>query len=139
MSLVLTIYLIDLVDSLSSGDLIGFTLLGGAGLTGILLIIKDTILTNRPDTTKEQNTVEGHEYFLKLIKRYLVINTIVITLVWLAPPKEVSYTLLAAYGVETTVQALTESEEAQRIASKSLQVIEQYMDTYLQEESQQTE
>lgn len=56
-----------------------------------------------------------------------ILNTVI-------PSKETAYKMLAAYGVEQTVIAAKDSEYVQRMAGKSLKLIEQTVDKYLSEE-----
>lgn len=50
------------------------------------------------------------------------------------PTKETAYTMAAAYGIGEVYKSASESEDVQRLASKSLLVLEQSLDKYLSEE-----
>lgn len=54
-------------------------------------------------------------------------------LCWIVPSKDTAYQMLAAYGVQEAYVAATESEDVQRIASKSLKLIEATLDEHLTE------
>lgn len=53
----------------------------------------------------------------------------------LLPSKDTAYQMLAAYGVQEAYVAATESEDVQRIASKSLKLIESTLDEHMEEGS----
>lgn len=48
----------------------------------------------------------------------------------LIPSQNTTYKMLAAYGVEQTVQAASQSEDVKRIAKKSLLLVEDAVDNY---------
>ena len=52
----------------------------------------------------------------------------------LLPSKDTAYQMLAAYGVQEAYVTATESGEVQRIASKSLKLIEATLDEHIKEE-----
>ena len=46
------------------------------------------------------------------------------------PSKDTAYKMLAAYGLQETVEAASKSEDVKRLASKSLSLIERSIDDY---------
>ena len=55
-----------------------------------------------------------------------VLNTVI-------PAKDTAYKMLAAWGVQETVVAAQQSEYVQKMAGKSLQLLEKTVDKYLEE------
>ena len=125
MSFVWVIYLISVME-VFSGPLILLSVFGSAILCCIYGGVTSEY-TNCDD--------EWLERFSKFLKKVVTVNITLVLLVILTPDKETSYAMLAAYGVETIAQ----TEEVQELAGKSLDVLNKYMDQYLEESSGDTE
>jgi hypothetical protein len=72
---------------------------------------------------------KGYSIWKKPLIIYFSIYFVVSTLSFLAPDRETSYTMLAAYGVQSAM----ESVQLQGVASKSLQLLEARIGEYLEE------
>lgn len=122
MELAFVIYSIHLLDQ------IGFGLVGATVALTIVAAIVCGV------TAAEVRAIEDKERWTRRVERaflsLLITIPLTTTLAWLAPDKETSYTILAAYGVQSTYSAASESEEIQRVAGKSLKMIETYIDRY---------
>ena len=68
--------------------------------------------------------------YKKNFQLLFIIPTTCLILAGLTPDKQTLYTMAAAYGV----QSAAENNNVQRIAGKSLQLLEKKMDEYLKEE-----
>lgn len=122
MELVFLVYLISLFDSLHAGYVIIV-----AALMLLAIGICYGIGSDFDRDSEMRKRWEGRgERGLK-IWGYLI--PILFVLTFLAPNKETSYTMLAAYGVQT----VSEAPEVREVMGKSVQVLEKYMDNYLGE------
>ena len=136
MDLALLIYLIDRADLVFNGVPVAFAFLSVAGyITGGLIYClaggEEAVASY--DRNHERgvpiSSDEGFAKFFSLLPhrgiKLLTIPIIVGHL--LVPDKDLAYTMLAAYGVQTAV----ESPEVKAMAGKSLEVLEKAMDDYL--------
>lgn len=138
MELALFIYLVDRASAIFSGGLVGisviFTMIFGIASFLYLLSGGDATVKVAKEKKAEDLCLKAEEdyalsfsYFpYKKTMRGLILY---FTCVALVPDKDTMYTMLAAYGVQSTA----ESEEAQQVAGKSLEVLEKAMDEYLAE------
>ena len=144
MELAFVIYLIDNITALKGS----FWDLGNMALTSVLLAIVTVfvlfiiLITTDPDlacgnTAKEQRLADREKY-LNLLKKFwknafflslplFIIGSIFNTVL---PSKDTAYKMLAAYGLQETVEAASKSEDVKRLASKSLTLIEKSIDDY---------
>ncbi len=120
MSLVFIVYLLGLVEKLN--QVLGFIAVASAIVTFVCLLIKGV---GYNDLSKDMHTT-----YTMWTKRFLCSFLVAGTLLTFTPTKEISYAMLAAYGVEEIVQ----NERVQELGGKSLDVIEKAMDKFLQEE-----
>ncbi|QHZ59832.1 hypothetical protein HWD03_gp072 [Alteromonas phage vB_AmeM_PT11-V22] len=120
MSLVFIVYLLGLVEKLNQA--LGFIAGASAIATFVCLLIKGV---GYDDLSKDMHTI-----YTMWAKRFLGSFLVAGAFLTLTPTKEISYAMLAAYGVEEIV----DSERVQDIGGKSLQLIEQTLDKYLEEE-----
>lgn len=131
LGLALAIYFVDILHTLDDGGVLFITIAGGLIISLLLCGINWEHLRHREDTTNRQDERDNADYIKKTAKNFILINSIAILLVFLAPDKETSYTMLAAYGLGSVYDTVSENEDVQRIASKSLQMVESHIDSYL--------
>lgn len=81
----------------------------------------------RPDTRAARKEYMKEQ--LKKMKVLLVASSTMFILSGFLPSKETMYTMAAAYGV----QSAAENQNVQRVAGKSLQLLEGKLDEYLKE------
>lgn len=67
-------------------------------------------------------------------KRFWTITLSLALLSISVPDDETMYAMVAAYGVTEAIELSTESEDLQRIGSKSLKVLEQFLDENLEKD-----
>ncbi len=75
-----------------------------------------------------------HEKLPNNCGRYLSMAVISALVSTLLPSKQGVYQIMAAYGAVETVQYLQQSEDAKRIAGKSIQAIEKMLDDAIKED-----
>lgn len=137
MDLVWIIYLIQLSDKISSASLSGaWPLL----VIGSFLLLLGYVILNIVEGADEKEAavvarLKGlvkatSKVFLPTMIVYISVKSAAITL---APSKETAYTMLAAYGVQEVYQ----NEDVKRLAGKSLEVLESYMDKHLEKVSEE--
>lgn len=131
MELALVIYFIELMSKLSIMDF-GF-MVGTYALVvcfGTLIIgfIWGLIMERSLEQIKE-TFIPYKKFFTSATKWVFGLYFLLSIFSFLAPSKETSYTMLAAYGV----QSVATNTEVQQVAGKSLKVLERYMDEYLEE------
>lgn len=144
MELAFIIYLIDNITALKGS----FWDLGNMALTSVLLAVVTVfvlfviMMTTDPDLaygniSKEQR-LKDREKYLNLLKKFwknafflslpfFIIGSILNTVL---PSKDTAYKMLAAWGLQETVEAVSKSEDVKRLASKSLTLIEKSIDEY---------
>lgn len=122
MELVFVVYLISIFDSLG-----GFAVVLAAILFILITGIMFGVSTDFPNESKERQIWQDKG--TKSMKIGFWVVPIFTLIVFLAPDKETSYTMLAAYGVQT----VSEAPEVREVMGKSVQVLEKYMDNYLEE------
>ncbi len=120
MELMWIIYLIDTLTG-RGVDAIGIVLpiLGGC------VYAFSFILESEQSIDKEQAQTA------RRVSVRVFVSVIFITL--LLPNNSTAYKMLAAYGVTEVYQAASESERVQKLAGKSLQVLDKAMDSYLED------
>lgn len=114
--MVLMVYLADIVDTLSNLLLIG-------GISGFIASMFFTLIL--ATDFKRGNPA------LKWIVPLCVVSALVGAAL---PSKQGVYQMMAAYGAVETVQYLQQSDDAKRIAGKSIQAIEKMLDDALKED-----
>lgn len=137
MGLALAIYMIDILHSVDQGGVLFI-------VTGILGAVACVLLTGFYSDYVEEDANETRETkvynrFMGLAKKWLLVNTLLLTAIFLAPDKETSYTMLAAFGLGSAYDFASENEEVNRIATKSLQMIERHIDSYMVESTEKEE
>ena len=144
MELAFIIYLIDNITALKGsfwgfGDMVGMLLVFSIVTAFALIVI---FLSTDPDlaygdSAKEKRLADREKY-LSMVKKFwkntffwtlpiFIVGSILNTVL---PSKDTAYKMLAAYGVQETVEAASKSEDVKRIASKSLTLIEKSIDDY---------
>lgn len=83
---------------------------------------EDVSSSKREDMVKLREKVQG--FMVKVIKAFVVI-CIVKTLI---PSTDSAKYIIAAYGIQTAAQSISQNEDAKRIAGKSLAAIEHMLD-----------
>lgn len=132
MLLALAIYLIDILHSIDNAMVVF--------IAGTLYGIYNALLcVTKEDELKAQSQENGGNWEATLntfmrtrLQKWATAVAVSICIVWLAPDKETSYTMLAAYGLTEAYDFISESEEVQGIASKSLKLIEKHIDKYIE-------
>lgn len=117
MELMWVIYLIDTITA-GLGGLIAFLII--TGLTTLLIL--GIVCINEEEFV--------NVWFIKQTAISLLVLSILAVFI---PTKDTAYKMLAAYGVTEVYQAASQSEDVQRLAGKSLKMIEKTMDSYLKE------
>lgn len=115
MELALFFYLAGITESVSDTAR-AIAILGGGMLT------LATILTTLED--------KWHKWPKRLYGTLLFTWVFSVLVLMFTPNKETMYTMAAAYGVQT----VAENPNVQRVAGKSLQVLESKLDEFLKEE-----
>lgn len=122
MELAIFFYLAGIVGNL--GDT-----LQGIGLIGVLAFGLSAIMgLVHADTSYDSKA--AMERLHKLVKRFTwfpIVSVMLIILSAFIPSKDTMYTMAAAYGVQTAA----ENPNVQRVAGKSLEVLESKLDEYL--------
>lgn len=110
--LVFIIYLISVIDAVLGVAILGIAVIGFIGFLAIPVL--------------ELAGDEMAAFYKKLAKPLILFVLIAVFI----PSKQTAYTMLAAYGL----QEIAQTEEAKRVGSKSIQVIEKALDEYLTED-----
>ena len=137
MELAFVIYLIDNITALKDhifglSDFIFLTIIIlGLLISGIGGLIVFALLEMSMDEFKDSVI---YTFYKKLIKSWFYI---LLPLCFLGtvlnvvlPSKDTAYKMLAAYGLQETVEAASKSEDVKRLANKSLTLIEKSIDEY---------
>ena len=144
MELAFVIYLIDNITALKGsfwgfGDMVGMSLVFSIVTAFALVVI--FISTDQDlvygDSAKAER-LANREKYLNMIKKFwkntflwtlpiFIVGSILNTVL---PSKDTAYKMLAAYGLQETVEAASKSEDVKRLASKSLSLIEKSIDDY---------
>ena len=74
----------------------------------------------------DEETQERHKNMLKRNIKWII--SLVALLIFI-PSKEVAVYMAGGYGVQTVAESIGKSEEAKRVASKSVEAIERYLDS----------
>lgn len=132
MELALWVYFIETVLTVDIvPDTAGFALL--YGLLLFVLFFVAAVISEDPEEFKtnfKKFTKPTHKPAAWIIGTVFILNLIG----QFTPTKETAYTMAAAYGIGEVYKSASESEDVQRLASKSLLVLEQSLDKYLSEE-----
>ena len=138
MELAFVIYLIDNITALKGsfwdfGDMVYISLIVTAFALVVIFLSTDVY----GDSAKAKQ-LANREKYLNMVKKFwkntffwtlpiFIVGSILNTVL---PSKDTAYKMLAAYGVQETVEAASKSEDVKRIASKSLTLIEKSIDDY---------
>ncbi len=76
--------------------------------------------------SSEEEEREMHKNMLKSNKKWII--SLVALLIFI-PSKETAVYMAGGYGVQTVAESIGKSEEAKRVASKSVEAIERYLDS----------
>ena len=133
MELAFVIYLIDNLCAMKGS-------FWGLGLFGLILVF--TVFLGGLLVLMLMDTYgsEGREISLKIFKYWKKIMLCIFPILLIGsvlniviPAKDTAYKMLAAWGVQETVVAAQQSEYVQKMAGKSLQLLEKTIDKYLEE------
>lgn len=133
MLLALAIYLIDILHSIDNVVLVLLIGIAYGAYNVFLCMIKEDELKAKSKENGEDWAVSLNTFFRTRLQKWATAVAASICIVWLAPDKETSYTMLAAYGLTEAYDFISESEEVQGIASKSLKLIEKHIDKYIED------
>ena len=143
MELAFIIYLIDNITSMKGsfwdlGDMaMLFLCIALASIFALMLIFVSTD-TDFCNTDIKELRLAQREKYLAVLKN-LWKNTFFWTLPFfivgsilnnVLPSKDTAYKMIAAYGLQETVEAASKSEDVKRLANKSLTLIEKSIDEY---------
>ena len=137
MELAFVIYLIDNITALKDhifglSDFIFLTtLILGCLVTGVGALVVFALMEMPVNKFKESVI---YTFYKKLVKSwfYIFLPMCLLGSVFniVLPSKDTAYKMLAAYGLQETVEAASKSEDVKRLASKSLSLIEKSIDDY---------
>ena len=137
MELAFVIYLIDNITALKDhifglSDFIFLTILVlGCLVTGVGALVVFALMEMPVNKFKESVI---YTFYKKLVKSwfYIFLPMCLLGSVFniVLPSKDTAYKMLAAYGLQETVEAASKSEDVKRLASKSLSLIEKSIDDY---------
>lgn len=137
MELAFVIYLIDNIAALKDhifglSDFMLLTILvPGFLITGVGALLVFGLMEMPVNEFKESVI---YTFYKKLVKSwfYIFLPTCLLGSVFsvILPSKDTAYKMLAAYGLQETVEAASKSEDVKRLASKSLTLIEKSIDEY---------
>ena len=137
MELAFVIYLIDNITAMKDhifglSDFVFLTIvILGFLITGVGALIVLGLMEMSVDEFKESVI---YTFYKKLVKGwfYILLPMCLLGSVFniILPSKDTAYKMLAAYGVQETVEAASKSEDVKRLASKSLSLIEKSIDDY---------
>lgn len=126
MELALVVYFISLMDAISSGLVVSVV------IVTVIAAVVCAITGSEQDTEEDDKWSKRSWRFCSSLFFTVPLLTI---FVWLAPDKETSYTMLAAYGVQTVAQ----DERVQDVMGRSLEVLELHMAKYIEDSTENTE
>ncbi len=124
MELALIIYFIDVLSSKGGIAVVGW-------IIGLVYLIISVAIVIVGGLCPDDKSLKGLSDKLPT-KTVVTLSVLMVCYGWLMPSKDTAYKMLAAYGVTEIAQ----SEEAKRLAGKSLEVLERAMDEYLAESGQ---
>ena len=144
MELAFVIYLIDNITALKGsfwgfGDMVGMSLVFSIVTAFTLVVIfMSTDLDLAYGNSAKAERLANREKYLNMIKKFwkntffwtlpiFIVGSILNTVL---PSKDTAYKMLAAYGLQETVEAASKSEDVKRLANKSLTLIEKSIDGY---------
>lgn len=76
--------------------------------------------------SSDEEKQERHKNMLKSNIKWIIS---LVTLLIFIPSKETAVYMAGGYGVQTVAESIGKSEEAKRVASKSVEAIERYLDS----------
>lgn len=115
------------------GNLAGFFLLSAISLTGFYLAVGILGAINADcqwESKTKQEAKAANRAFFKGYKWMPIVGALLFLISAIMPSKDTMYTMAAAYGVQTAA----ENPNVQRVAGKSLQVLEGKLNEFLKEE-----
>ena len=144
MELAFIIYLIDNITSMKGsfwgfGDMVVMSLVFSIVTAFALVVIfMSTDLDLAYGDSAKAERLANREKYLNMIKKFwkntffwtlpiFIVGSILNTVL---PSKDTAYKMLAAYGLQETVEAASKSEDVKRLARKSLSLIEKSIDDY---------
>ena len=137
MELAFVIYLIDNITALKDhifglSDFIFLTtLVLGCLVTGVGALVVFGLMEMPVNKFKESVI---YTFYKKLVKSwfYIFLPMCLLGSIFniVLPSKDTAYKMLAAYGLQETVEAASKSEDVKRLARKSLSLIEKSIDDY---------
>lgn len=125
-NLVIIIYLIGLLDSIVAAY-------GLAMLVAVVAFLVWAMVIDSRYSGDKQASWPAYKARLKVTGIGFAIATFIILLL---PSSSTAYKMLAAYGVSEAYIAASQSEDIQRIAGKSLQLLEQEINKHLIEDKE---
>jgi len=111
--LIFVIYLISVIDAILGAAILGIFFTAASAILAIPVL-----------------DLDGKEEIASCLKKFIKPLVFLSLIVVFVPSKQTAYAMLAAYGL----QEISQTEEAKRIGSKSVQVIEKALDEYLKED-----
>lgn len=136
MALAFAIYMIGILHSIDSSGWVFALALG----FGVFSFIKVGFKHDQLKAEDRENfEPEWNAYAGKVATKWFSVVAAAVCIAWLAPDKETSYTMLAAYGVSEAYEFASENEDVQRIATKSLKLIEKHLDDYTENMDNETQ
>ena len=131
MELALFFYVAGVIDNVA-----GFFGISAIGLTGFYLAVGIAGAINADcqwESKTKQEAKAANRAFFKRYKWMPMVGALMFLISALIPSKDTMYTMAAAYGVQT----VAENPNVQRVAGKSLQVLEGKLDEFLKEEKKE--
>lgn len=125
MSLMWMFYFAGVVDNLTATAI----LLSGLVLTAYCAYILFGAMAAEC-SYREEEAFKRYRSNLVKLKRYPIVAVCLLAVISFIPDKQTIYTMAAAYGVQEAVA----NPDVQRVAGKSLAVIEKTLDAYLKED-----
>lgn len=138
LSLVWLVYFIDMLDSLRFPGIgcMFFVMLAVAGCMVVYWVAVSDL--GWLGDEKEAASILTKKY-LKFCKWWIPLLLVSASLNVIIPSKDTAYKMIAAYGVSEAYLAASESETVQRLAGKSLNIIESALDKYIAESEEAEE
>lgn len=127
MELALFFYFAGVIDSVAD-----FFFIAAVAITGFYLGVGIMGAINADcewESTKKKAAKEANKAFFKGSKWMPIVGAVLFLTNSLIPSKDTMYTMAAAYGVQTAA----ENPNVQRVAGKSLQVLEGKLDEFIKE------
>ncbi|AZV01861.1 hypothetical protein [Aeromonas phage Akh-2] len=132
MELALFIYLVETIcrEEQAGGSGWAFIMALGIICSAIVLVLQKLPLKDSKDS---DNRAFG-EFLERLAAKKVLVFFCAWALVWnLIPSQRTAYTMLGAYGVQSFATAVYENDQAKRIATNSLNLVESAISKYQKE------